>query len=122
MAGHYKDLIAWQKGMDLVTALYDATEEFPKRETYSLTVRCVGRPYPSRVISLKVKLNIAILSFVIFFGSRVDLWQNLKPMCSLLREEIICPNHKRAELIKRANKVGRILSGLIDSLKQRTTA
>jgi four helix bundle protein len=34
---HYKDLIAWQKSMDLVSALYDATESFPKRETYSLT-------------------------------------------------------------------------------------
>ena len=37
MARHYKDLIAWQKAMDLVAALYDATEAFPKRETYSLT-------------------------------------------------------------------------------------
>src|SRR5260370_2231390 len=37
MAQHYKDLIAWQKSMDLVSALYDATESFPKRETYSLT-------------------------------------------------------------------------------------
>ena len=37
MAQHYKDLIAWQKAMDLVAALYDATEAFPKREIYSLT-------------------------------------------------------------------------------------
>jgi four helix bundle protein len=37
MARHYKDLIAWQKAMDLVAGLYDATEAFPKRETYSLT-------------------------------------------------------------------------------------
>jgi four helix bundle protein len=36
MAQHYKDLIAWQKAMDLVATLYDATENFPKRETYSL--------------------------------------------------------------------------------------
>ena len=37
MAQHYKDLIAWQKAMDLVSVLYDATDDFPKRETYSLT-------------------------------------------------------------------------------------
>jgi four helix bundle protein len=37
MAQHYKDLIASQRAMDLVAALYDATEAFPKRETYSLT-------------------------------------------------------------------------------------
>jgi len=36
MAQHYKDLIAWQKAMDLVNAVYDVTDEFPKREIYSL--------------------------------------------------------------------------------------
>jgi four helix bundle protein len=37
VARHYKDFIAWQKSMDLVSALYDATESFPKREIFSLT-------------------------------------------------------------------------------------
>jgi len=37
MAQHFKDLIAWQKAMDLVSALYDATEAFPQREIYSPT-------------------------------------------------------------------------------------
>ncbi len=37
MGQHYKDLIAWQKAMDLVSILYDATEAFPKHEIYSLT-------------------------------------------------------------------------------------
>jgi four helix bundle protein len=41
MAQHYhsttKDLIAWQKAMDLVSILYDATEAFTKHEIYSLT-------------------------------------------------------------------------------------
>ena len=31
MAQHYKDLIAWQKAMDLVSVLYDATDDFPKQ-------------------------------------------------------------------------------------------
>ena len=37
MAEHYKDLIVWQKSMDLTNVIYDATEAFPRRETYSLT-------------------------------------------------------------------------------------
>ncbi len=36
MCQHYKDLIAWQKAMDLVAAVYAITEQFPKRETYSV--------------------------------------------------------------------------------------
>jgi four helix bundle protein len=33
----HKDLIVWQKSMDLVVALYELTEHFPKTEVYGLT-------------------------------------------------------------------------------------
>ena len=33
----YQDLIVWQKSMDLVSAVYEATERFPKSEIYGLT-------------------------------------------------------------------------------------
>src|SRR5882762_5838834 len=33
----HRDLIVWQKAMDLVVAVYRATETFPKAETYGLT-------------------------------------------------------------------------------------
>jgi len=32
----YKDLIVWQKAMDLVVAVYELTEEFPRSELYGL--------------------------------------------------------------------------------------
>lgn len=32
----HKRLIAWQKSMDLVVAIYDVTRTFPKEETYGL--------------------------------------------------------------------------------------
>ena len=32
----YKDLIVWQKGMDLVVEIYRITEVFPKSELYGL--------------------------------------------------------------------------------------
>jgi four helix bundle protein len=33
----YKDLIVWQRSMDLVVALYDLTDKFPRTEIYGLT-------------------------------------------------------------------------------------
>ncbi|MEK7167312.1 MAG: four helix bundle protein [Patescibacteria group bacterium] len=33
----YKDLIVWQKSMDLVIEIYKLTEQFPKTEIYGLT-------------------------------------------------------------------------------------
>ena len=33
----YRDLIVWQKSMDLVTSIYELTAVFPKSEMYGLT-------------------------------------------------------------------------------------
>ena len=36
---HYRDLIAWQKAMELARAVYAGTEEFPKSETFGLRMQ-----------------------------------------------------------------------------------
>ncbi len=33
----YRDLLAWQRAMDLVVAVYKCTRKFPKEELYALT-------------------------------------------------------------------------------------
>lgn len=33
----YKDLIVWKKSMDLIVAVYELTEQYPKAEQYGLT-------------------------------------------------------------------------------------
>ena len=37
MVSSYKELIVWQRSMELVAAVYELTEKFPKEEVYSLT-------------------------------------------------------------------------------------
>ncbi|HXC44875.1 MAG TPA: four helix bundle protein [Candidatus Dormibacteraeota bacterium] len=73
MAQHYKDLIAWQKAMDLVAALYDATENFPKRETYSLAdqMRRAAVSVPSTL--RRGRHTSVAVSFGISFDTRVGL-------------------------------------------------
>jgi four helix bundle protein len=36
---HYRDLIAWQKAMELARKIYAQTEEFPKSETFGLRMQ-----------------------------------------------------------------------------------
>jgi len=36
---HYRDLIAWQKAMELARLAYAQTEEFPKSETFGLRMQ-----------------------------------------------------------------------------------
>ncbi|OGE79379.1 MAG: hypothetical protein A2751_05475 [Candidatus Doudnabacteria bacterium RIFCSPHIGHO2_01_FULL_46_14] len=48
----YKDLIVWQKAMDLIVAVYNITENFPKSEIYGLTSQM-------RRCSVSIPSNIA---------------------------------------------------------------
>jgi four helix bundle protein len=34
--GSFRDLVVWQKGLDLADLVYDASENFPKHELYGL--------------------------------------------------------------------------------------
>jgi four helix bundle protein len=47
----FRRLVAWQKGMDLVDAVYDATEGWPLREQYGLAsqVRRAAVSMPSNI-------------------------------------------------------------------------
>jgi four helix bundle protein len=50
-ARNYKDLLAWQKAMDLVELVYTATRHWPKEELYGLTsqVRRAAVSVPSNI-------------------------------------------------------------------------
>lgn len=48
----YKDLIVWQKSMELVISVYELTEQYPKTELYGLTAH-------SRKTVISIPSNIA---------------------------------------------------------------
>jgi hypothetical protein len=64
--------------MDLVSALYDATESFPKRETYSLTDQMRRAAVSVQATSQRDKPTIVIASFAISFAVREDQLPDLK--------------------------------------------
>ena len=47
----HRNLVAWQKGMDLVMAVYKLTRDFPEREVYGLSsqLRRAALPVPSNI-------------------------------------------------------------------------
>jgi four helix bundle protein len=52
MAKHFRDLIVWQKAVELSTLIYAATSSFPKSELYGLTSQM-------RRASVSIASNIA---------------------------------------------------------------
>jgi four helix bundle protein len=111
----FRDLIAWQKAMDLADMVYDLTESFPQREHFGLA-------YQLRKSAVSIPSNIAegsrrktpgyVHHLVIALGSHAEL----DTQCELAtRRRFISANDKRRieDLIA---EVGRITHGLAASL------
>jgi four helix bundle protein len=118
VARYYKDLIAWQKSMDLVSALYDATESFPKRETYSLTdqMRRAAVSVPSNIA--EGRAHYTDREFRHFLRRSRGSVAELETQVMIARQRNYLSESQASELLKRTDEVSRILSGLINSLGQ----
>jgi four helix bundle protein len=77
MAGGYQQLVVWQKAMDLVTAVYLLTENFPKTEQFGLTsqMRRCAVSIPSNIAEgSKRSTKADFKNFLVFaLGSGAEL-------------------------------------------------
>jgi len=119
MAQHYKDLIAWQKAMDLVAAIYDATDTFPKREIFSLAdqMRRAAVSIPSNIA--EGQAHYSNREFLHFLRYARGSLAELETQVLIADRRRYLTESQTAVLLKRADELSRILSGLISSLKQR---
>jgi four helix bundle protein len=122
MAQHYKDLIVWQKSMALANAIYDATEAFPKRETYSLTdqMRRAAVSIPSNIA--EGQAHFSRREFRHFLRHSSGSLAELETQILIAERRNYLTGSQTAELLKRTHEVGRILNGLLNSLKERLPA
>ncbi len=118
MASHYRDLIAWQKAMDLVNAVYDATEAFPKREVYSLTdqIRRAAVSVPSNIA--EGQAHYSNREFIHYLRHSRGSLAELETQILIAKRRNFVSDAQAAGLMKQADEVSRILSGLINSLKR----
>lgn len=122
MAQHYKDLIAWQKAMDLVNAIYDATDSFPKRETYSLTdqIRRAAVSVPSNIA--EGPAHFSNREFLHFLRHARGSLAELETQLLIAQRRNYLAEPQADALLKHVDEVSRILNGLINSLKERERA
>ena len=119
MGRSYRDLIVWQKSMDLVDEIYDATEEFPKREVFGLSaqMRRCAVSVPSNIAEGQSRLNAG--PFRLFLGhSRGSLAELVTQIEIAARRRFLSAKDRDA-LIVRTDEIGRLLNGLLDSIKGR---
>jgi len=118
--GSYRDLLVWQKAMDLVVACYELARAFPASETYGLKSQL-------QRAAVSVPANIAeghgrgsTKSFINFLwianGSLTELETHI-----LIAERLgYVSSDESARLILAAQEIGRMLVGLRRSLEARS--
>jgi len=113
----YRELIAWQKAMDFVAAVYRVTRSFPKEELYGVTsqLRRAAVSIPSNIAEGQGRQTTG--EFRQFLGhARGSLLETETQI--LLSERLEYLDHKTTEdLLRQAAEVGRILNGLMASLQ-----
>lgn len=116
MGQSFRDLIVWQRAVDLTTEIYRLTESFPNAEMYGLTSQL-------RRAAVSVASNIAEGTGR---GSKGEFRQFLNmargSICEVQTQLIIAGtlgfagSEKLLHTESTANEVGRMLNGLIQSL------
>ncbi len=117
MAQHYKDLIAWQKAMDVVDLVYRLTDSFPKREFYSLTdqIRRAAVSVPSNIAEGQAHFKEG--EFVHFLRHARGSLAELETQILIARRQNYAGEEKCADLLQRMDELSRILSGLINAIR-----
>ncbi len=113
----YRDLIAWQKSMDLTAAVYASTRDWPREELYGLTSQ-------ARRAATAIAANIAegygrdsTGSYVNFLRIARGSLKELETHLLIAQRVGISEASVVEPLLAQAEEVGKILHGLIRKLE-----
>ena len=119
MAGrNYTDLIAWQKSMDLAQELYRATARFPKEEMYGLTsqLRRAAVSVPSNIAEGQGRRTTG--AFLQHLSIAHGSLRETETQMLLAARLGYLSDKAAASLMKQAGEVGRLITGLANSLSK----
>lgn len=115
----YQDLIAWQKAMDLVTEIYEVSHKFPREEIFALTSQL-------RRAAVSIHSNIAEgqgrssrKEFLYFLGNAKGSLSEVETQVLIARKLDYIDDEVSNSLLNLSAEVGRILNGLLASLRNK---
>jgi len=110
---NYKELIVWQKAMDLVVKVYELTRDFPQAELFGLTNQL-------RRAAVSIALNIAEgagcesdLEFARFLDISLRSTYETVTAIQISTRLKYCKQDTANQLISDAEEIARMLTGLI---------
>jgi four helix bundle protein len=116
----YEDLEAWQRAMDLVEEVYSLTKKLPREELYGLSAQLnnASRSVPANIAEGFGRYTFADKAhkYIIARGECTEVECHIK---SALRSNILSTSDCTRAFVL-TDRVGRLLSGLIKSCKNRS--
>ena len=114
----HSDLLVWQKAMNLVTEIYITTATFPNEERFGLVsqARRAAVSIPSNIAEGHGrKLTGAYINHLsIAYGSLMELETQTQIAVRLS----FVPEDKASALLKQMDEIGKMLTGLKNSLSE----
>ncbi len=112
----YRDLIAWQKAMDLVELVYRVTEAFPRREMFGLTnqLRRAVVSIPSNIAEGQGRGTTR--DFLHFLSVARGSLQEVETQMMIARRLNYLDGQAGEELFLLTTEVARIINGLRSGL------
>jgi len=122
MSHSYQDLVVWREAKSLASLIYRATENFPKREWYGITsqIRRAAVSVPSNIAEGQGRLTKG--EFIQFLGHARGSLQEMRTQLEIAADLEYLSTTDLQTLDNRAEKVSRMLNGLIDSMKVKQKA
>ena len=113
----FRDLLVWQRSMQLTVAIYKMTKNFPHEEVYGLTsqIRRSAVSIPSNIAEGQGRLNTG--EFRQFLGIARGSNCELQTQLEIARALQFCDEKQLAEAEGLSHEVGKMLFVLLESLK-----
>jgi four helix bundle protein len=112
----YRDLIAWQKSIDLVTIVYRCTQTFPKAETYGLVsqLRRAAVSVPSNIAEGHARLTTG--EFRQFLGHALGSLTEIETQILIALKLGYTTSSEADALLQSTDEIGRVIRGLLQSI------
>ena len=122
MGRSYKDLVVWQKAIDLVTATYRATKAFPKEGLFGLTsqARRDAVSIPSNIAEGQGRLSEK--EFRHFLGSARGSLMELETQLQVAENVGYLQHEELTQLLQSCAEVGKVLNGLLASVSRQVNS
>ncbi len=113
---NYRDLIVWQKAMDLVTQVYQATERFPQKEVFGLTnqIRKAAVSIPSNIAEGQGRNTDR--DFRHFLSIARGSLQEVETQLEIARRLGYLHKEELFDIIEQSSEVARLINGLSRAL------